>query len=66
MIIYISETEFRFWSELDTHTPSTYGNAQANGFCSIAFLQLEINPFFFVFLQLLYWIPDLFRENLGG
>lgn len=35
-------------------------------FVVLAFLQLEINPFFFVFLQLLYWIPDLFRENLGG
>lgn len=47
-------------------TPGTYGNAQANGFCSIGFLQLEINLFFFVFLQLPYWIPDPFRENLGG
>lgn len=35
------------------------------------FLQLEINLFSFVFfilffLQLPYWIPDLFRESLGG
>lgn len=30
-------------------TLGTYGNAQANGFCSIGFLQLEINLFFFVF-----------------
>lgn len=66
MIIYISETKFRFWSELDMHTLHTYGNAQANGFRIIGFFQLEINLFSFVFLQLLYWIPDLFRENLGG
>lgn len=52
-------------------TLNAYGNAQANGFCIIGFLQLEINLFSFVFfifffLQLLYWIPDLFRESLGG
>lgn len=34
------------------HTLSTYGNAQANGFRSIGFLQLEINLFFFLFLSL--------------
>lgn len=41
-------------------------------FVLLAFLQLEINLFSFVlfilffFLQLPYWIPDLFRESLGG
>lgn len=50
MIIYISETKFSFWSELDMRTLGTYGNAQANGFRTIGFLQLEINLFFFVFL----------------
>lgn len=56
---------------LAIRTLNTYGNAQANGFCIIGFLRLEINLFSFVFfyiffLQLLYWIPDLFRESLGG
>lgn len=34
---------------LAIRTLNTYGNAQANGFCIIGFLRLEINLFSFVF-----------------
>lgn len=47
-------------------TLNTYGNAQANGFCIIGFLQLEINLFSFVFLYFFFAVTLLDSRSVQG